>query len=167
MAILNILKESEDFNGTLRKHCKPVKEITPRTLTLLDDMKDTLVDSGGIGLAAPQVGILKRVVLVMDTEQENKIYELINPEIIYKEGEQNELEGCLSVPDIWGFTKRPMKVTAAATDRDGNRFEITGEGLLARELCHELDHLDGVLFTDIATKLLTSEELEEATKGND
>ena len=155
MAILNIVKEGDP---TLRKVCRPVTEITPRILQLLDDMRDTLIEANGAGLAAPQVGILRRICLV-DTGEE--ILELINPEIIATEGVQNELEGCLSVPDVWGVTERPMKVTVRATNRFGEEFTAEGEGLVARCFCHELDHLDGHLFTDRAVHILTPEEIKE------
>lgn len=156
MAILNIIKEGEP---TLRKKCREVTEITPRIITLLDDMRETLRDANGCGLAAPQVGVLRRVVIV-DTE-ETGIVELINPEIIEKEGKQEELEGCLSIPGKWGYTSRPMKVTVRAMNRKGETFTITGEGLAARAFCHELDHLEGVLFSDNAVHMLTPEEMEE------
>ena len=158
MALLNIIKKDDD---TLRKVCRPVEKISPRILTLLDDMKDTLIDSEGVGLAAPQVGILRRIALVIDTNNNDKLYELINPEIIEREGEQEEMEGCLSVPGEWGYTHRPMKVTVKALDRNGNEFTVTGEGLTARCFCHEIDHLDGKLFVDEAVRMLTKEEIEE------
>lgn len=159
MAILNIVKDGDE---TLRKHCRPVTEITPRIIRLLDDMRDTLADADGAGLAAPQVGILRRIA-VCDTE--NGIVELINPEIVATEGQQNELEGCLSVPGVWGITDRPAKVTVKATDRYGKEFTVTGEELDARCFCHEIDHLDGVLFTDNAVHILTPEEVKELNKN--
>lgn len=155
MAILNIVKEGD---ATLRKVCRPVTEITPRILQLLDDMRDTLIEANGAGLAAPQVGILRRICLV---DAGDEILELINPEIIATEGVQNELEGCLSVPNVWGVTERPMKVTVRATNRYGEEFTAEGEGLVARCFCHELDHLDGHLFTDRAVHILTPEEMRE------
>jgi len=155
MAILNIVKEGD---ATLRKVCRPVTEITPRILQLLDDMRDTLIEANGAGLAAPQVGILRRICLV-DTGDE--ILELINPEIIATEGVQNELEGCLSVPNVWGVTERPLKVTVRALNRYGEEFTAEGEDLVARCFCHELDHLDGHLFTDRAVHILTPEEMRE------
>lgn len=155
MAKLNIVKEGDDI---LRKVCRPVIEITPRIITLLDDMKETLHDADGAGLAAPQVGVLRRICLV--EVERGKLYELINPEIIESEGEQEELEGCLSVPDRWGITKRPYKVTVKATDRHGKEFTVTGTGLLARAFCHELDHLDGKLFVDSA-RMLSKKEMDE------
>ncbi len=156
MAILNIVKEGDDV---LRKVCRPVEAITPRILTLLDDMLETLHDANGVGLAAPQVGILRRIAIVEVVD--GQIYELINPEIIACEGKQNELEGCLSVPKQWGVTDRPMKVTVRAMNRDGETYTVTGTGLLARAFCHEIDHLDGVLFKDNAVHMLTPEEIEE------
>ncbi|MBQ8746612.1 MAG: peptide deformylase [Clostridia bacterium] len=156
MAILNIVKEGDDV---LRKTCRPVDAITPRILTLLDDMLETLHDANGVGLAAPQVGVLRRIAIVEVVE--GQVYELINPEIIAREGKQNELEGCLSVPKQWGVTDRPMKVTVRAMNRDGETYTVTGTGLLARAFCHEIDHLDGVLFKDNAVHMLTPEEIEE------
>ena len=155
MAILKIIK---DGDPALRKTSRPVDEITPRIIRLIDDMRDTLARAGGVGLAAVQVGVLRRVVLVENDEGE--VMELINPEIIASEGEQHEIEGCLSVPDKWGITDRPQKVTVRALDRTGKTVTVTGEGLTARCLCHETDHLDGILFTDHA-RILTEEELRE------
>lgn len=155
MAILNILKEGD---GTLRKKSRPVEEINSRTLRLLDDMKETLKQSGGVGLAAPQVGVLRRIVLVDDGE---KILELINPEIVETKGEQEDYEGCLSIPGKWGITRRPAYVRVRATDRHGKTFEAEGEGLVARCFCHEIDHLEGVLFTDKVVRMLTEEEIEK------
>ena len=156
MAILRILKE-EDDNDTLRKISRPVENITPRTLTLLDDMWDTLHHAGGVGLAGPQVGVLRRIV-VIEVNDGEKI-ELINPVIIARSGTQEEAEGCLSIPDVWGVTRRPQKVTVRAQNRRSEWYEISGEGLLARAFCHELDHLDGVLFTDNAIRMLSEDEL--------
>lgn len=161
MALLNIVKEGDPV---LRKVCRPVTEITPRIRQLLDDMAETLEDANGAGLAAPQVGILRRIVLV-DTGDE--VLELINPEIIAAEGEQQEVEGCLSVPDVWGVIERPMKVTVRAMNRDGEEFTVTGEGLVARCFCHELDHLDGHLFTDKAIRILDPDEVAELFDGGD
>ena len=155
MALLNIVKEGDP---TLRKVCRPVTEITPRILQLLDDMVETLIDSNGAGLAAPQVGILRRIAVV---DMGEEIIELINPEIIAVEGQQQELEGCLSVPDVWGITDRPQKVTVKALNRFGEEFTVTGEDLDARCFCHELDHLDGHLFTDKAIRILTPDEVAE------
>ena len=143
MAKLNIVKYGDD---TLRKICRPVEQITPRILTLLDDMLETMRDADGCGLAAPQVGVLRRIAVV--EVEENRPIELINPKIVAFAGEQEEQEGCLSIPGRWGITKRPEHVTVRALDRHGEPFEITGSGLLARALCHEIDHLDGKLFLD-------------------
>lgn len=156
MAVLKIVKEKDPL---LRKKSRPVEEITPRILTLLDDMKDTLHKANGCGLAAVQVGVLRRIVLV-ETE-EGKLFEMINPEIIASEGEQEELEGCLSVPQVWGITHRPKTVTVRYTNRKGKVREATGEDLTARAFCHELDHLEGILFTDHALRILTQEELDK------
>ena len=157
MAILKILKEEDP---TLRKVSREVTEITPRVLTLLDDMKDTLHKANGCGLAAPQVGVLRRIVII-ETES-GKLYEMINPEIIERSDElQHELEGCLSIPGQWGITERPKTVTVRAMDRNGKYYRLTGTDLLARAICHETDHLDGVLYKDIALHMLTPEELEE------
>ncbi len=155
MALLNIVKEGDPV---LRKVCRPVTEITPRIQQLIDDMMETLEDANGAGLAAPQVGILRRIVIV---DIGDEYVELINPEIIATEGEQQEVEGCLSVPDVWGITDRPMTVTVRAMNRDGETIELTGEGLVARCFCHELDHLDGHLFIDKATHILNPDEVAE------
>lgn len=155
MAKLNIVKVGDDI---LRKKSRPVTEITPRIIQLLEDMKDTLHAANGCGLAAVQVGVLRRIVLV-ETEP-GELIELINPEIIRAEGEQEDIEGCLSVPGKFGVTTRPMTVTVRAMDRNGKWFEVTGSELKARAFCHELDHLDGVLYIDHA-KMLTQEELDE------
>ena len=155
MAILNIVTSEDEV---LRKKCRPVEKITPRTLTLLDDMLDTMRAANGVGLAAPQVGILRRIVIVDIGEG---LIEMINPEIVSTEGEQEGEEGCLSVPDEVGIVKRPNIVTVKATDRNGEPFTIRGEGLLARAFCHEIDHLDGILYIDKASRMLTPEEMED------
>lgn len=157
MATLNIIKEGDPI---LRKKSKPVKEITPRILRLLDDMKETLIAAEGAGLAAVQVGVLRRIVLV--EHEKSGLLELINPEIIKSSDErQQELEGCLSIPGKWGITDRPESVTIRAMDRNGKYFTMSGDGLSARAFCHELDHLDGILYTDRAIHMLTPEELKE------
>lgn len=155
MAILNIVKEGDE---TLRKVCRPVTEITPRIKQLLDDMLETLIDANGVGLAAPQVGILRRIAIVDDGE---RYIELINPVITERKGEQEDVEGCLSVPEVWGVTHRPMWVKGHALNRNGEEFTFEGEGLTARCFCHEIDHLDGKLFTDEAIHILTPEEVQE------
>lgn len=158
MAKLNIVKEGDDV---LRKVCRPVTEITPRIITLLDDMKETLHHADGVGLAAPQVGVLRRICIV--EVEKGELYEMINPEIIESEGEQEDLEGCLSVPGRWGIVRRPYKVTVKATDRYGKEYTVSGSDLLARAFCHETDHLDGKLFIDNA-RMLTKKEMDELYK---
>ena len=159
MAILNIVTEEDDI---LRKKSKPVTEITPRIITLLDDMKETLIKTGGVGLAAVQVGVLKRIYIIDIGVEEgkNEILEFINPEIIKTKGHQEEAEGCLSVPGKYGITSRPAVVTVRATDRNGNPFEYTGKEIFARCLCHEYDHLDGILYIDNVIEMLDPEDLE-------
>ena len=148
MAKLKIVKIGDD---TLRRVCRPVDKITPRTLQLLDDMVETMRVANGVGLAAPQVGILRRVVVI--EVEEGKVIELINPKIIAYSGEQTGVEGCLSVPGRSGTVTRPMHVTVRAMNRHGETFDVTGSELLARAFCHELDHLDGKLYVDIAKDL--------------
>ncbi|MBE6674566.1 MAG: peptide deformylase [Ruminococcaceae bacterium] len=157
MALLKIVKESEDLEF-LRRKSAPVTEVTPRIKALLDDMIETMRDANGCGLAAVQVGVLRRVVVI---ETEEGLFELINPVIIKKSGEQQGLEGCLSLPGKWGMTKRPQCVTVRALDRDGQEFELTGYDLLAKAICHELDHLDGIIYTDKAIRMLSPEEIEQ------
>ena len=142
----------------LHKVCKPVTSFDWRLRKLLDDMRETLIDSNGVGLAAPQVGILRRVVLV-DTGEE--ILELINPEMLETSGEQTGVEGCLSVPGKYGLVKRPYYAKVRAQDRNGEWFEAEGEELIGRCFCHELDHLDGIVYTEVMERYLTEEELEE------
>jgi len=142
----------------LNKVCHPVTKFDEKLWALLDDMQETLAESNGVGLAAPQVGILRRVVLVINSE--DQVLELINPTIIKAEGEQDGLEGCLSVPGKWGNVKRPMVVRVRAQDRNGDWFEVEDVELTARCFCHELDHLDGHLFVEHTDRLFTSEELD-------
>lgn len=149
MAKLKIVKYGDD---TLRKVCRPVDTITPRILTLLDDMVETMRNADGCGLAAPQVGVLRRIAVV--EVEPGEVYELINPRIIARAGVQEETEGCLSLPGKWGTTRRPMHVTVRCTNRDGETVEYSGSGLLARAFCHEIDHLDGVLFIDEALEVV-------------
>ena len=143
----------------LRKVCKPMVNFDNRLFRLLEDMKDTLVDSGGVGLAAPQVGILRRVVLVDVGMEEPDIIELINPEMVETDGEQYGPEGCLSVPGKYGLVRRPMYAKVRAQDRNGDWYEYEGEELIARCFCHELDHLDGIVYTEKMDRFLTDEEL--------
>ena len=156
MAKLKILKVGDE---TLRKVSRPVDTVTPRIRTLLDDMIETMRAANGVGLAAPQVGVLRRIV-VIETEEDGVI-ELINPKIIAFSGEQESEEGCLSVPGRWGITRRPMHVTVRAMDRNGKTFDKTGSGLLAKAFCHEIDHLDGKLYID---RLADGEEVQGAPK---
>lgn len=143
----------------LHKVCKPVTAFDGKLHKLLDDMKETLLDAGGVGLAAPQVGILRRVVVVDMGAEEPELLELVNPELLETSGEQCGAEGCLSVPGKYGLVKRPNYARVRAQDRDGNWFEAEGEALLARCFCHELDHLDGIMYTEIMDRFLTDEEL--------
>ena len=153
MAIRKILTVEE---AALHKVCKPVVAFDSRLHHLLDDMRETLIESGGVGLAAPQVGILRRVVLV-DTGEE--ILELINPTLLETDGEQEGAEGCLSVPGKYGLVKRPYYAKVRAQDREGNWYEAEGEELIARCFCHELDHLDGTIYTEVMERYLTEDEL--------
>ena len=136
--------------------CKPVTAFDAKLHKLLDDMQQTLLQANGVGLAAPQVGILRRVVIV-DTGEE--ILELVNPSLLETSGEQIGAEGCLSVPGRYGLVTRPYYAKVSAQDRDGNWFEAEGEELIARCFCHELDHLDGILYTQVMDRFLTEEEL--------
>ena len=145
MAIRKIVKMPNDI---LRKKCRPVEAIDDKILTLLDDMAETMYENDGVGLAAPQVGILRRVVVIDIGDDEVGLLELINPEIISCEGEQIGTEGCLSVNDVRGEVKRPERVVVQAYDRNGVLMEYEGEGLLAVAFCHEIDHLSGIIFTD-------------------
>lgn len=155
MAILNIVKDGDEI---LRKTSREVTVPDPRIDQLLDDMKETMAKAGGVGLAAVQVGKLRRVI-VIDTGEEE--LELINPVKVREEGVQETLEGCLSCPGQWGYTRRPQKVTVRTLDRQGKEKTFTGEGLMAKAICHEMDHLDGRLFYDAALHMLTPEELKE------
>ena len=154
MGIRKILTDEEP---ALHKVCKPVEVFDRKLHKLLDDMQQTLLEAEGVGLAAPQVGILRRVVIV-DTGEE--ILELVNPELLETSGEQRGPEGCLSVPGKYGLVVRPNYAKVRAQDRDGNWFEAEGEELIARCFCHELDHLDGILYTQMVERFLTEEELE-------
>ena len=155
MALRKILSDSEP---ALHKVCKPVENFDSKLHRLLDDMRETLIESGGVGLAAPQVGILRRVVLVDNGEQ---ILELVNPTLLETDGEQEGPEGCLSVEGKYGLVKRPYYAKVRAQDRNGNWFEAEGEELTARCFCHELDHLDGIIYTEVMERLLTDKEMRE------
>lgn len=155
MGLRNILTQEE---ATLHKVCRLVTAFDAKLHALLDDMADTLEEANGVGLAAPQVGILRRIFIV-DTGE--GILEFINPEILETDGEQDGPEGCLSVPGEYWLVKRPMKVKARAQDRDGEWFEVEAEELIARCICHENDHLDGRLYTERAYHRLTEEELAQ------
>ena len=154
MGMRKILTDKEP---ALHKVCKPVEKFDSKLHKLLDDMAETLAEANGVGLAAPQVGILRRVVIV-DTGEE--ILELVNPTMLETSGEQVGAEGCLSVPGKYGLVKRPNCAKVRAQDRDGNWFEAEGEELIARCFCHELDHLDGIVYTEVMDRFLTDEELE-------
>lgn len=154
---MGLRKILTDADPALHKVCKSVDNFNDRLFRLLDDMRDTLIDSGGVGLAAPQVGILRRVVLV---DVGDEIIELINPTLVETDGEQEGAEGCLSVPGKYGLVKRPYYAKVRAQNRDGEWFEAEGEELIARCFCHELDHLDGIIYTEVMERFLTEEELE-------
>ena len=155
MAQRRIVKKGDPV---LEKHCRPVTEFNVRLHTLLDDMKETLAHANGVGLAAPQVGVLRRAVIVLETnvaeDEDEYMIELVNPEIIEASGEQTGAEGCLSIPEQFGIVTRPDHVKVRAQDRYGNFFEVEGDGLTARAFCHELDHLEGRLFTTKAIRML-------------
>ena len=157
MALRKIVEQGDPC---LNKVCRPVTEFNGRLHELLDDLLETLADANGAGLAAPQVGVLRRVCVVMDEDSEEYL-ELVNPEIVARSGEQTGLEGCLSVPGTWGIVTRPQRVRVRAQDRDGNWFEVEGEDLTARAFCHEIEHLDGHLYTEHIDHFLSDEELRE------
>lgn len=159
MAIRIVRKEGDEV---LRKKAKPVEEINDKITLLLKDMVDTMYKYDGVGLAAPQIGVLKRIVVIDAGE---KLYELINPVIVSQSGEQNYIEGCLSIPGLYGEVKRPAVVRVEAINPKGEKVVIEGEGLLAVVLCHEIDHLDGILYKDKAIRMLTKEELEKESSN--
>lgn len=158
MAIRNIVKDGDPI---LKKKCRPVEKFDKKLAILLDDMAETMHQANGVGLAAPQVGMLRRVVVIDVGEG---VIELVNPKIVAYSGEQEGVEGCLSFPGEWGLAKRPNYVKVRAQDRNGEEFEIDGEELLARAFCHEIDHLNGVVFKDVADRMLTPAEIEEMEK---
>jgi peptide deformylase len=167
MALRNILTEEDP---ALTKKCRVVTDFNPRLHQLIDDMRETLLQADGVGLAAPQVGVLRRVVLVMETNvpegEEPVLIELVNPEIIEATGEQHEAEGCLSVPNQYGVVSRPAFVRVRAQDRFGEFFEVSGEGLTARCFAHEVDHLNGIVFTTKCERMLTEEEIQQIQSGD-
>ncbi len=168
MALRNILTKEQPL---LYKKSRAVTDFNPRLHQLLDDMTETLMQANGVGLAAPQVGVLRRAVLVIETNvpegEDEYVIELINPEIIESSGEQDGPEGCLSVPGEYGMVKRPMTVKVRAQDRNGEFFEVEGTGLTARCFCHEIDHLEGVVFTAKAERMLSEEELQGEAAGEE
>ena len=155
MALRNIVKEGDDI---LNKKCRPVQKFDKKLAILLEDMAETMRNANGVGLAAPQVGILRRVVVIDIGEG---LIELVNPKIIAFSGEQEGSEGCLSFPGQWGIVKRPNYVKVKAQDRNGEEFEVEGRELLARAFCHEIDHLNGVVFKEVADRMLTRREIDE------
>ncbi|MFM9278414.1 peptide deformylase [Paenibacillus jiagnxiensis] len=163
MAIRFIVKEPDEV---LHKVAKEVTKITPNVQKLLDDMADTMYDAEGVGLAAPQVGILKRLIVV-DAGDEHGLIKMINPEIVEKDGEQFGPEGCLSIPGLNGDVRRAEKVTVKGLDREGKPLTVTATGLLSRAFQHEIDHLNGVLFTDIAEKVYDATADEAGSNGKE
>ena len=157
MAIRKIVRFGD---SVLEKECRKVEKFDKKLHQLLDDMKETLADADGAGLAAPQVGILRRCVIVVDEKDE--MLELVNPEIVWRSEETQEgWEGCLSVPGLWGDVVRPARVRVRAQNRRGESFEVEGEGIVARCFCHELDHLDGHIFTELTDQLYTQQEMDK------
>lgn len=162
MALRQIVEKGDSI---LNKKCRPVVKFDARLGELIDDMTETLHKADGAGLAAPQVGVLRRIV-VIDVGDENGVIELVNPKIISSSGRQETLEGCLSLPGKWGYTVRPNRVKIKAQDRHGNEFEMEGRDLLAKAFCHEIDHLEGILFDSVAVHMLSPQEVEEMNKKN-
>lgn len=157
MSIRTILTQGDP---ALNKKCHPVTQFDGKLAALLDDLKETLEDAGGVGLAAPQVGILRRAVIVVPDPEQDEMIELVNPEIVAQSGEEDGLEGCLSIPGMWGYVKRPTWVKVRAQDRQGSWFEVEGDGMAARCYCHELEHLDGHMYDEHVDRLYTSEEVD-------
>ena len=157
MALRKIVEQGDEC---LEKVCRPVTEFNPHLHQLLDDMAETLENANGAGLAAPQVGVLRRACIVLD-EETGEFIELVNPEIKEQHGEQTRLEGCLSIPGKWGIVTRPSHVRVRAQDRYGAWFEVEGEGITAQAFCHEIEHLDGHLFVEHIDHFLSDEELRE------
>lgn len=156
MAIRNIVKKGDEI---LNKNCKPVTEFNEKLWALLEDMHETLKESNGAGLAAPQIGIIRRIALILIEDGEPYL-ELINPVIIKKSGRQREIEGCLSCPNVFGYVKRPKKCVVKAQDRNGNFFEVSLSDLSCRAACHEIDHLNGHLFTELVDEYVDPDEME-------
>ncbi len=152
MAVRNIVKKGDEV---LKKKCRPVENFDEKLHTILDDMKETLAKANGVGLAAPQIGIMRRYCII---DVEEGFFELINPEIISKSGKQRDVEGCLSCPNDWGYVTRPNKVKFKAQNRFGEWYEVECEGLFARAVCHETDHLDGKLFVDLIEERVQVEQ---------
>ena len=161
MALRNIVK---DGDPVLTKRCRPVERFDKKLHTLLDDMAETMHHANGVGLAAPQVGILRRAVVIDISPEQDSVLELVNPKIIAYSGEQEGNEGCLSFPGQWGIVKRPNYVKVKAQDRFGEEFTVEGTELLARAFCHELDHLNGVVFKEVCERMLTRSEIEDMTR---
>lgn len=159
MAIRQIREYGDDI---LQKPCKDVKEMTPRLKELVDDMLETMYDAGGVGLAAPQVGVLKKIIVIDVSSEGDEPLVFVNPELLETDGEQEGYEGCLSLPGKSGIVKRPNHVKVKAFDRDMQPFELEGEELLARAICHELDHLDGIMYVEkMEGELVDNEDLVE------
>ena len=161
MALRNIVK---DGDPVLTKRCRPVEKFDKKLHTLLDDMAETMHHANGVGLVAPQVGILRRAVVIDISPEQDSVLELVNPKIIAYSGEQEGNEGCLSFPGQWGIVKRPNYVKVKAQDRFGEEFTVEGTELLARAFCHELDHLNGVVFKEVCERMLTRSEIEDMTR---
>ena len=161
MALRNIVKDGDDI---LKKKCRPVERFDQKLWVLLDDMADTMHHANGVGLAAPQVGILRRAVVIDISPEQDSVLELVNPKIIAYSGVQEGNEGCLSFPGQWGIVKRPNYVKVKAQDRFGEEFTVEGTELLARAFCHELDHLNGVVFKEVCERMLTRSEIEDMTR---
>lgn len=157
MALRNIVKQGDPI---LNKVCRPVTEFNGRLHLLLNDMQQTVREANGAGLAAPQVGILRACAVVM--QEDGSFMEIVNPKIIRAEGSQDGVEGCLSVPGVWGMVERPYSVTVEAQDRFGNIFTVDAEGFTARAFCHEIDHLSGHLYVEKVSRFVTEEEIEQA-----
>lgn len=164
MSIRTILTQGDP---TLNKKCHLVTKFDPKLADLLDDLRETLMEAGGVGLAAPQVGILRRAVIVVPDPESEEMIELVNPEILAQEGEVEDWEGCLSLPGMWGRVKRPQWVKIRAQDREGNWFEVEGADLAARCYCHELEHLEGHMYDEHTDRLYTAEELDEILAKED